>query len=482
MKKRKRLLAAVLAASMVLSLGTTAWAEEDSSAAPNTATADEDSENKADIAVNGQYVSELKSDPIISVNVAWTDMNFQYAASQQGTWDPKSHTYMGAVEEGKWLKDSASITVTNHSNEGILANLSYAQTDTGVTGTFDQEELSLANAAEGDSLNDPSKAPSETVEFKVSGAMGESSEDLGTITVSIEQEAVLDLTEVATSDYAVKIQDFVSKNKVTKLKMTLGTSSVKDTQVNAIKEGCNAAGVTAIAILDVTSVEYKAFYDWSEVTSISLPEVTSIATYSFYKLNHLTTLELPKLTTTTGLYAIDTCIALKELNLPELTITVGRLVYGCTALETLNLPKLTSVGGDYTFVCSALKSVNLPELIDTVEGMFSRCIVLENIELPKVTDIAEQMFGSCTSLKHASFPAATSIDKNAFLNCNSMDTLSFGTVLTSVDEKAFNGIKNTSNVTLKLNQAQTAVNDKELTWGEGGTFNGYTFKEIIASN
>lgn len=171
MKKRKRLLAAVLVASMVLSLGTTAWAEEDSSAAANPATADKDSENQADIAVNGQYVSELKSDPIISVNVAWTDMNFQYAASQQGTWDPEDHTYKGPVADGKWLKDSASITVTNHSNEKILANLIYEQKDTGVKGTFDQEKLSLANAAEGDSLNDPSEAPGETVGFKVSGAM-----------------------------------------------------------------------------------------------------------------------------------------------------------------------------------------------------------------------------------------------------------------------------------------------------------------------
>lgn len=489
MRKQKRLLATALAASMVFSLGTTAFAEENSNTVTGTgnpATADETTENKASIAVNGQYLSELESDTIISVNVAWTDMNFQYAASRQGTWDPTDHTYTDASAEGKWLKDSATITVTNHSNEEITANLSYQQTDGNVTGTFDETELSLANAAEGTSLNDPDKAPSKTVGFKVGGMMTKNAESssLGTITVGIgtadntAEDSVLDLSGVDTSEYSAKIQEFVEKNNVTKLSMKLGTTSISYDQGEAIKTGCKSASVTEIVVLDVVETSGDSIFEnWSEVTSISMPCLTEMGMYTFYACTSLKKIDLPELKQTTDFYPIYNCSALEEISFPKLETIVKRLVLKCENITTINLPELTTVDGTFTFGgCKALTTVNLPKLTNTVEGMFYQCSSLEKVILPEARNCAEETFNVCTNLKSASFPKATSIGARAFWRCDELESLSFGTVLSSVDTNAFQLLTSPENVTLTLNKAQNGV-----TWGEGSTFAGYTFKDIVGA-
>lgn len=88
----KKKLAMLLAMSMVLGMSTNAFA-----ATSNKATLPgEDGSKKTSISVNGEYLAELKSKEIISVDVEWDAMNFTYAAKQQGTWEPTDHTYRGS--------------------------------------------------------------------------------------------------------------------------------------------------------------------------------------------------------------------------------------------------------------------------------------------------------------------------------------------------------------------------------------------------
>lgn len=180
----KKLISLFLALTMVLGMATTAFAAETTDT--NKATANEESSNKADIEVTGKYLSQLNSDEIISVDVAWEDMHFIYYATQQGTWKPETHTYDGD-KTAKWNKTTSDITVTNHSNVEITADLSYTASVSTVTGTLSATTIELANAAEGDSLGDTTKAPSGTSTFTIDGYMESSDSALGTITVALKE-------------------------------------------------------------------------------------------------------------------------------------------------------------------------------------------------------------------------------------------------------------------------------------------------------
>lgn len=185
----KRLTAMLLALVMVFSLSVTAFADEaGTETTANKATANEASEYKASIDVNGKYISRLDSDKIISVDVKWQDMNFTYYAKRQGTWNPAEHTYDGE-KTATWDKTTSDITVTNHSNAEVTATLSYTPSVTSVEGKLSEETLTLESAAQekymGDNAN---QAPSATSTFTISGTMNdESGTDLGTITVALKE-------------------------------------------------------------------------------------------------------------------------------------------------------------------------------------------------------------------------------------------------------------------------------------------------------
>lgn len=375
MKKKKGLLAAFLAVSLLAGYGTPAFAQED-------------------IAVKGQYVYDAKSDKIISVDVSWTDMHFTYAATQENVWNPTNHTVSNKTNPS-WVNNAASITVTNHSNASIIANLDYTKKAETVDGRFDKDELYLDDAAEL-SFNDYNHAPSETAKFTVSGSIENTGDrqDLGTIRVSIDEAVVLDLTNVSTDQYPTMIQNFVEENKVERLRMILKSTTIKKEQGAAIAEGCNEAGITKISILDgVLYAGQSAFAGWTEVESISLPTVTTVDNYAFKDCTSLKNVNLPK-ATTMATCAFQNCSSLKELSLPKVGY-MGASNFSGSGIESLSfgtrftngyLPAEAFNGLDTTKVSLTLQKyqgdVNGHETKEGTDGTFNgstfKTVTLEN--------------------------------------------------------------------------------------------------------
>lgn len=139
------------------------------------------------INVAGVYESTGTVATKVSVDIAWTDMLFTYTEGSQGTWDPSTHTYVGA-KGGSW-SDDATITVTNHSNTDITATLSFESNEDTVTGVFTEtsgtEGDSILNLDSADGLT-VENAPSATVNFGLSGSVTATNEAIGVITVLIE--------------------------------------------------------------------------------------------------------------------------------------------------------------------------------------------------------------------------------------------------------------------------------------------------------
>ncbi len=185
----KKLFATLLAVAMLASVSVTAFAAETNNGTQDT-----------EITVNGSFVSGTAGSSVISVDIAWEDMDFTYTGASQGTWNPVTHAYEGAIEGG-WSDNTPAITVTNHSNVAVNATLNFTADVTGVVGTFTEASgtandsvLELATA-EGTAV---ANAPTATANFGISGAAIDADKALGTITVTIAKTGSAEGGETAT--------------------------------------------------------------------------------------------------------------------------------------------------------------------------------------------------------------------------------------------------------------------------------------------
>lgn len=154
-----------------------------------TAIAQTSSGADTDISVVGNVNKAPAVATSVSVDVVWDSMTFTYNEGNPGQWSAEEHKYVG-VTEGYWSNDTATVSVTNHSNTAIDAELSFTAKISGIIGTFTENSgtandnvLELENA-EGLSA---SNAPTASAEFGIDGvAISSNNTALGTITVSLE--------------------------------------------------------------------------------------------------------------------------------------------------------------------------------------------------------------------------------------------------------------------------------------------------------
>lgn len=140
------------------------------------------------------------SAPVVSVDIAWTEMQFTYQAASKGEWNPNSHTYENPISAGWNADEKAAITVTNHSDSAVEVDFTFDAALIGVKGVFyrqnadntytaldqtkAQSYVSLATAT------GAAEAPTGKLFFGIaptSPAIGEEQSgcELGTITVKI---------------------------------------------------------------------------------------------------------------------------------------------------------------------------------------------------------------------------------------------------------------------------------------------------------
>ena len=173
----KKFLTLALVLVMMMSLSVSAFA------ATNDGTED------TTIDVKAVYSSGTTTPDVVSVDIAWGAMEFTYSVGGTHTWDPVNHVYNDNTS-ATWTPKGNTVTVTNHSNVAINANLTFDVESAyqGLTGSFGEKaSLSLPSAVD----TDPNAAPSKTAELSLSGELPESVNALtkiGTITVKISEQ------------------------------------------------------------------------------------------------------------------------------------------------------------------------------------------------------------------------------------------------------------------------------------------------------
>ncbi|WP_443707870.1 hypothetical protein, partial [Ruminococcus bicirculans (ex Wegman et al. 2014)] len=79
-----------------------------------------DGSEPTNINVTGSYIDSKST--TMSVDVEWEEMNFTYFGGHK-VWDPETHSY--TTESACWWDEPKEITVTNHSNSAIKAQLNF---------------------------------------------------------------------------------------------------------------------------------------------------------------------------------------------------------------------------------------------------------------------------------------------------------------------------------------------------------------------
>ena len=137
-------------------------------------------------AVKASYSAGAGGGTVYSVDITWGNMAFTYSEGSSPTWDPATHTYSSGGAGG-WSNSGNTITVTNHSNAQVTANLDYASETgyEGISGSFGNKSTMTLATAVGTAVPE---APKDTAALTLSGALDSkvtSSTTVGTITVTI---------------------------------------------------------------------------------------------------------------------------------------------------------------------------------------------------------------------------------------------------------------------------------------------------------
>lgn len=140
---------------------------------------------QATIEVEAQYVDNVQTPIVYSVDISWGAMDFTYTETGTRTWNPTNHSYSGEPT-GSWNAEGNTITVTNHSNADVTADFAFqpAEGITGLDGKFSVPQGALA-AGE---VNNYSGAKSVQSSLTLDGSYTENTDmtTVGSVTVTIQ--------------------------------------------------------------------------------------------------------------------------------------------------------------------------------------------------------------------------------------------------------------------------------------------------------
>ena len=452
----KRLLSVLLVSVLVFSVTATVYAAENSG-------------GSSTINVAGEY-SAASTGEVVSVDVGWEEMSFKYTEGEK-QWDPGTHSYIGG-ENGGWSDNKPGITMTNHSNVDVVAELSFTPS-TSVTGTFysksgdtytalsaDEQGANLSAAAEG---SEQSAADAKTFYFGISGGAITKNTSLGTITVSISFKPSFNEADLAAFTYTT---DSYGRVKITGVKDTSVTELVVpdfvyEIECGALKDCTSLVKLTVPFAGNRSNGEYytigyafgaKSYKQGGAVLPETLKDITVTGGYShnetlktnaFYNCFHLTNITIDK-----GVKKIEKgiffdCISLESLTLPfvgEREKDAPNYVFnwafsngsknqdvmkhaGSSNAGTYHCDTYTMYSGFpsdsyiyYGYIPNSLKTVTIKSGVLGAYCFFG-CEYIEKLVLEEgVTSIGNACFQACYKLSDIEFPSTIEEVSGQFKN------------------------------------------------------------------
>ena len=215
----------------------------------------------------------------------------------------------------------------------------------------------------------------------------------------------------------------------------------------------------------VTDLGFQTFKGCTSLVQFEIQDsVTCLGTGVFSDCESLQQITIPDSVTSIGGDAFSGCSSLKEITIPSGVTSIGSGAFSdCTSLRKITIPdSVTDIGGFYrddlgyshegAFAnCSALQEITIPDGVTSIEDdTFDGCEALQQITIPdSVTSIGWNAFGGCSSLKGITIPdGVTSIGGYAFDGCKALQEITIPDSVTSIGEYAFSGCKSIRQITI----------------------------------
>ncbi|MXP74409.1 leucine-rich repeat protein [Lachnospiraceae bacterium WCA-9-b2] len=213
------------------------------------------------------------------------------------------------------------------------------------------------------------------------------------------------LTSVDISDSVTKIGDsaFSSCVSLKEIAIPSGVTEIGD----GAFYGC--LGLIRVDIPNsVTKIGDSAFQECMSLKEIVIPSgVTEIGSSLFFACNGLTRVDIPDRVTKIGESAFNSCVSLKEIVIPNGVTEIEDYAFsGCMSLKKIAIPSgVTSIGLYVFHKCFELTSVDIPNSVTKIEyRAFADCTSLAEITLPKsVKSIGHSAFAECKGLNKVTF-------------------------------------------------------------------------------
>lgn len=175
----KKVISMILVLVLVLSMSITAFAAEVPSGGTQSITA---------------TYSEVESAIVYKVDISWGGMVFNYNSGMENVWNPDTLKFETVQKgEASWApaeQGGDTVTVTNHSNTGLLVNVAYTPAaENGVNGSVENGSFFVATAVDTERGNAPKGSAKLTLDASsVPTTWNETgATTIGSITVTLDQ-------------------------------------------------------------------------------------------------------------------------------------------------------------------------------------------------------------------------------------------------------------------------------------------------------
>lgn len=405
MNKRKRLGFLMLVALGVLTLGTTAFAEE--------ASMKDGFEVEEETVIEEKLASILDSGSC-GENVTWTmysdgrlviDGSGYIEDYDGGTYSTKRPGWYSRKDDISEIIFSGSVnTIGKYAFQGLsnLTSITWPTTlQTIKTGAF-QKCTSLDNITIPKTL-----------------IMAESNDVCKSVF-----EGCTSLKTVSFENGTVTIPEYIF----------LGVQSVQNVtmpdSVTTINDGAfSGTGITNLQFSDsIKFIKRYAFADCTKLATIKLSNnITELGKDAFRNCP-VSSIVIPASLKTVG-YGIVEGGPFQGSGLVSATIAEGStaiptgILFGCKKLENIVIPNSVKIIEDYALADTGLKTITLPlELKSIGEGAFSSNAYLETIVIPdSVKEVGVYAFTGCTMLRNVTLPRGTKTFRIAFSKCTGLE-------------------------------------------------------------
>ena len=259
-----------------------------------------------------------------------------------------------------------------------------------------------------------------------------------------------------------------------------------DCKVIATSAFDSYSGLTSVTIGNsVTSIGQRAFYSCSGLTSLTIPNsVTSIDYRAFWDCGGLTSVTMGSSVESIGVEAFTNCSSLMSLTIPNSVTSIGnKAFFNCSGLTSVTIGNgVTSIGNKAFFNCSGLTSVTIGNGVTSIgTDVFGGCSGLEDMTIPFVGSSATATVASASTLFGYLFGSSGStggqdvsqyyssssntayyipsslrsvtvtggkLNYGAFYGCSMLTSVTIGSGVTSIGEKAFYNCSGLTSVTI----------------------------------